>query len=82
MEKQITTDQEIYATSTTDELSFSSAMEGILIVWFYLDNEMTIPKEVNNYAISYSNQQNCIDYIPSNRKEIIFLITSDSSANN
>jgi hypothetical protein len=60
----------------------SLSMEGILIVWFYLNNELIpMPKELNNYGICYCDEQECIDYITSNGHEIIFLITSSSSAN-
>ncbi|CAF3404239.1 unnamed protein product, partial [Rotaria sp. Silwood2] len=80
MEQQKTADQEINTINAVDELLLPSTMEGILIVWFYLNNKMAIPNELKNCVISYSNQQTCIDYIASNKTNIIFLITSNSSA--
>lgn len=59
----------------------SLSMEGILIVWFSFNDELTmVPIELTNYAICYFNEQACIDFITSNVHETIFLITSISSA--
>ncbi|CAF1475607.1 unnamed protein product [Adineta steineri] len=73
-------DEEVHSISIDEKPLQLSSMEGILLIWFNLNDEIMIPEELDSYAIVYSNQQKCIDHIASSGYETIFLISSSLSA--